>query len=121
MVHQITSTNFNLTSANKELISEKLAKIEKHLKDVGEDLKEIRVVVGKGSRFGFRVKIEVFIPSHSFVARSGGFSFEGTVDDVIEEVVTQINKHKGKAYRRNSALIRKLKHSLFFSKLSEEI
>jgi ribosome-associated translation inhibitor RaiA len=119
MGYQITSTNLQLRPSTHELALEKAKKIEKVIKDVGEDLREIRLVINKGPRFGFLVKTEVFVPNNSFIASAGGFSIEGAVDESIEEVIRQINDHKGKTYKKNKRLLRKFKSFIFSSDLKD--
>ena len=110
---QITSDSFHLRPETAKLVSEKIKKIEKLLIDVGEELKDIRVVINKGPRFGFVAKVELWIPSGSFVAKAGGFTIEGTLDDAIEEMASQVKKHKGKVFRRDRKLLRRFKNFLF--------
>ena len=113
MAHQITSTNLHLRPDTISLAEEKLQKIEKLLKDVGEELKDIRLVIDKGPRFGFITKVEVFIPSTSFIGKEGAFSLEGSIDEAVDEVIRQFSKHKGKVYGKNRELLRKLKRRIF--------
>lgn len=120
MPYQITSNKLSLSQKTTDLVSEKLQKIEKHIRDVGDDLKDIRVVVEKGPAFGFVILIELWIPNASFVSKGVGFSMEGAVDDAVEELVRQVSKHKGKLTKERTWKIRRrLKHFLFLSKLEE--
>lgn len=114
MPSQITSDNFHLSPANHNLIEVKIKKVENKLKDVGEELREIRVVVNKAPKFGFIAKAELAIPSASFMCKGTGFSFEGAVDDAVEELTRQVEKHKGKTFKKNFGLLRKFKKHLFF-------
>ncbi|OGC50813.1 hypothetical protein A2716_02145 [candidate division WWE3 bacterium RIFCSPHIGHO2_01_FULL_40_23] len=114
MPYQIATSNLDLPEASRELVLEKLSKIEKFVRDVGEELVDIRAVLEKGPRFGFRAKVEVWAGGRSFVATGAGISFEGTIDDAVEEIIRQITKHKGKAYGKNKEMLRKLKRFVFF-------
>ena len=96
MQYQITSDNFDLSSNITHLAEQKLSKLEKFIQDFGDDLKEVRAVINKGPRFGFSVKVELWVPNESFVAQAFGFSLEGVIDEAVEEMVRQINKYKGK-------------------------
>lgn len=114
MPSQITSDNFHLSPANRTLIEIKIKKIESRLKDVGDELKEIRVVVNKAPKFGFIAKVELVLPLTSFTCKGTGFSFEGAVDDAVEELTRQVEKYKGKTLKKKFGLLRKFKKHLFF-------
>lgn len=114
MPSQITSDNFHLSSANQTLIETKIKKIEDKLRDGGDGLKDIRVVVNKAPKFGFIAKVELVIPSASFTCKGTGFSFEGAVDDAVEELTRQVEKHKGKTLKKKFGILRKFKKHIFF-------
>ncbi|MBI4091355.1 ribosome-associated translation inhibitor RaiA [candidate division WWE3 bacterium] len=114
MSYRITSENLPLTPKLTDLSNEKLRKIEKFLKDVGEELRDVRMIVDRRPRFGFRAKIEVWIPGTSFVAKEVGFSIEGTIDEAVRDIIRQVNRHKGKLQEKDRNFIRRLKRSLFF-------
>ncbi|MEK7595657.1 MAG: HPF/RaiA family ribosome-associated protein [Patescibacteria group bacterium] len=116
MSYQITSTNFRVSPRTSDLIHEKLKKIEKHLVDVSEELKDLRIVVNKAPGFGYLIKLELWIPGAAFVAKEGGFSLEGVVDEAVGELVRQIDKHKGRAYSKDKRLLREFKNFVFYSR-----
>ena len=120
MPYQITSDNFDLSKNVTKLTEEKLAKLEKFVKDFGDDLKEVRTVINKGPRFGYSVKIELWVPNESFVAQAFGFNLEGVIDEAVEEIVRQVNKFKGKNFNKHKRLTRKFKKWLFSSQFKAE-
>ena len=120
MSYQITSNKLQLSEKTTGLVEEKLKKLEKHIKDVGDDLKDIRVVVDRGPSFGYVAVIELWIPNASFVSKGVGLGLEGAIDDAVEELIRQVSRHKGKLTKERSWKIRRrLKHFLFLSKLEE--
>lgn len=118
MSHQITSTNFQLSSANQTFAEGKLQKVERFIQDVGDELSTLRLVINKGPRYGFVAKFELTIPGGSFVAVGTNFSFEATIDEAVEELLRQVSKHKGKSHEKNRKVLRRFKNWLFFSKMT---
>lgn len=114
MPYQITAESLNLSPRLTKLANEKLSKIEKFTSTFGDELKDVRMVISKGPRWGYRVKVEVWVPNAEFVAREGGFSLEGTMDTAIDEVVRQIKRHKGKLMDKDRRLFRHIRRKIFF-------
>jgi len=122
MPFQITSSNFDILPKLKNLLLEKLRKIDKFTSDVPEELRDIRLVFNKGPRFGYRAKLELSMPAATLVARAAGFSAEGAIDEAVEEIIRQINKLKGKLTKeRDWRVRRKLKNFLFFSGANKDV
>ena len=116
MSYQISSRNLTISAQITNLIYEKLKKIERHLQDFSEELMDIKVVLNKGPRFGYIVQIDVFVPKKTFVANSGNFNIEGAMDDAVEEIIKQIDRHKGKLSKERSFKVRRrLKNFMFFN------
>jgi ribosomal subunit interface protein len=93
---QITSDNIELTDSMVSLAKSKIARFRHHIKDVPEDLRNIRVVMDSGPNKTFSAKIEMKVEGTTFVADETEFSLETALIRAVEEVDRQYRKSKSK-------------------------
>lgn len=78
---------------DKEMVFEKLAGLDKLLTSFEEDLKQAKVVIIKGSRWGFEVKFDMQLPGKHIFASETGEELVNVVVAVREDVERQIKEY----------------------------
>ena len=88
------ATNTTLTPAIKNFIENKLAALEKFLKE--EDKIHIELEVSKHHKNGMYNRAEVDIQPHGHYAESYGMDFYSAFDLVVPKIKEQLTKAKSK-------------------------
>lgn len=100
---QLTSKNLELTQEVKNLVYEKLKKLEKWLTNLPPDAITATVLLKKRAHQTkdnvFTTKIALNIPSAAFHAHQEGYSLEESLIGAIEDIEDQIEHHQGKINR----------------------
>ncbi|OGC56265.1 hypothetical protein A3H26_03670 [candidate division WWE3 bacterium RIFCSPLOWO2_12_FULL_36_10] len=93
---QITSDNIEITPSMTELAKKKAARLLAKLKDVPDELKNIRLVLNKAPNDFFDVKAEVLVGGTKFFGESSDFTLETALIVALEDVQRQYIKEKSK-------------------------
>ena len=90
---QISWDKITPTEEEKEMVMEKFVILDKLLQKFEEDLKVASVNIAKRSRWGFRVKFDMQLPSKHIFATEMGDDLVNVVVAVREEVERQIKEY----------------------------
>ncbi len=118
---QITSDNIKVSSSMKSLTEQKLERLTSKLKDIPEDLIEIRVVLNKGDADGtFISKVALSIAGKMIVGEDSEYNFESALIKAIDDTLRQYNKEKEKADSEEWQIRRELKTFQYEDKDGDE-
>ncbi|MDO8264797.1 MAG: ribosome-associated translation inhibitor RaiA [Candidatus Parcubacteria bacterium] len=104
----IETRNIQITEVLEDFIEEKMAKLERFLKDIekrdsekGKDLSEIRVIVGRNSKHHkkgaiFSAECNLFFPPKTINAIEDADNMSSAIIKVRDEILRQIKNRKKK-------------------------
>ncbi len=113
---KIKATNIELTDAISSYVEEKIRSVEKFVVPHEEELPLVEVEVGKATKSHtsgdvFRAEVSMRVRGKHFRAVSEKSDLYSAVDDMKDELIRELNSHKGKErsmMRRGAGMIKNL-------------
>ncbi len=99
---QVTSDNLEITPSMRALAEQKVSKLINKIKDVPDDLLNVRVVLNKGgAQKTFETKIEVTFEGGKIVGKDFEYSLESSIIKAVDDALRQYKKEKDKLTSSN--------------------
>ena len=113
----IKTKNLELTDPLKLLIHKRIGGLQKFIKILKEDFKEVFIEVERESKHHrkgdiFKSEAIIHLPKRSLVARSHGENMSKVITDVKEELEREIRKYKTKIIELPRRQYRKIKREV---------
>jgi len=102
---QITAHNVEVLPTVRSYVEKKLGKINRHLPGVKSAKIELREIKARGTKFRFRVQVTLEANGLIIRAEENAENLLAAVDKVIPTLDRQIERYKGKVYKKNKAAL----------------
>lgn len=103
MVYHLHTKNFNLSEEAKAKIEQKMAKVDKILKDFSQDAYHGDVTLEKETEKElYHAHFLVTVDRKSFFSKKDGYSYEEAIDLALDGVREQLTKYRVKQRKENT-------------------